>query len=66
MRPQPLTAVRPRLRARRKLAALVAALRSAIRLRRLTPVDDLPPHIRRDIGLPPEVHRPTHAPPRVF
>jgi hypothetical protein len=48
------------------IARLAAFFRATLRRRRMLTVDDLPPHIRRDVGLPPEVHRPTHAPPRLF
>ena len=51
---------------RHLLTAIAARLRAAIRARRVPHADELSPHLRRDIGLPPEVHRPTHAPPRVF
>jgi hypothetical protein len=66
MRTETLANPRPRPRARRLVAAVLAWTRTAVRRARIPYVDDLPAHIRRDVGLPPEVHRPTHAPPRVF
>jgi hypothetical protein len=63
MQTQTLTTTRP---ARHVLARLAAAFRAAMRRWRDVSADDLPPHIRRDVGVPPEVHRPTHPPPRVF
>ena len=51
---------------RKILAGLRAAIRTALRRTRIPEAAHLPPHLRRDVGLPPEVHRPTHAPPRVF
>jgi hypothetical protein len=51
---------------RQALAGWLAALRGAMRRSRIPEAAHLSPHLRRDVGLPPEVHRPTHAPPRVF
>jgi hypothetical protein len=48
------------------LRAVVAALRAALRRAKVPDAADLPPHVRRDVGLPPEVPRPSQAPPRVF
>ena len=59
-------AVPAQSRARRLIAGIAATLRAVLRRSSIPHVDDLPPQIRRDIGLPPEVHRPTHAPPWIF